>query len=248
MRFKKGFTLAEILIVLMVLGALAVMTIPTLIKGVTESQIKTAYKKALNSIVNLTTMENLSGNMPIGVSAGNADRLFDLLNQSMSIKSYVSSDKAKLNANVVSVDKKEYTGTAPTAANRHSYWLVGDDNISYLITQGADCKSKSDIISGQDSADANGTAMSTSYGGTGALTSPESASTAKNSCFVIYVDINGPSQGPNAFVDYSNKIKGDVDTPQILSDQFPIYIAKDGATAGNQNKTITGRIAADIKK
>ena len=46
MRIKKGFTLAEILIVLMVIGIIATMTIPGLMKGVQEAQYKTAYKKA----------------------------------------------------------------------------------------------------------------------------------------------------------------------------------------------------------
>ena len=41
-----GFTLAEILIVLMVIGIIATMTIPGLMKGVQEAQYKTAYKKA----------------------------------------------------------------------------------------------------------------------------------------------------------------------------------------------------------
>ena len=45
MRIKKGFTLAEILIVLMVIGVIATMTIPSLMKGVAEAQYKAAYKK-----------------------------------------------------------------------------------------------------------------------------------------------------------------------------------------------------------
>ena len=45
MRIKKGFTLAEILIVLMVIGVIATMTVPSLMKGVNEATYKTAYKK-----------------------------------------------------------------------------------------------------------------------------------------------------------------------------------------------------------
>ena len=50
MRLKKGFTLAEILIVLMVIGVIATLTVPTMMKGVTEAQLKTSYKKAYNTI------------------------------------------------------------------------------------------------------------------------------------------------------------------------------------------------------
>ena len=45
MRIKKGFTLAEILIVLMVIGVIATMTIPSVMKGVVDAQIKTGYKR-----------------------------------------------------------------------------------------------------------------------------------------------------------------------------------------------------------
>ena len=62
MRLKKGFTLAEILIVLMVIGVVATMTIPSLMRGVQDAQFKTAYKKAFNAVVNIAAMESISGN------------------------------------------------------------------------------------------------------------------------------------------------------------------------------------------
>lgn len=47
MGFKKnGFTLAEVLITLGIIGVIASLTIPTLVKNYQDSQFKTAYKKA----------------------------------------------------------------------------------------------------------------------------------------------------------------------------------------------------------
>ena len=64
MRIKKGFTLAEILIVLMVIGVIATMTIPTLLGAVQDQQYKTAYKKAFNQISGIMAMEAVGGSLP----------------------------------------------------------------------------------------------------------------------------------------------------------------------------------------
>ena len=45
---KSGFTLAEVLTTLMVIGVVAAMTIPTLMNSTNEQQLKVAYKKALS--------------------------------------------------------------------------------------------------------------------------------------------------------------------------------------------------------
>lgn len=45
---KAGFTLAEVLTTLMVIGVVAAMTIPTLINSTSDAQYKAAYKKAMS--------------------------------------------------------------------------------------------------------------------------------------------------------------------------------------------------------
>ena len=46
--FKEGFTLAEVLITLGIIGVVAAMTMPTLMNSTNGAQYKTAYKKALS--------------------------------------------------------------------------------------------------------------------------------------------------------------------------------------------------------
>lgn len=46
--FKKGFTLAEVLITLGIIGVVAAMTMPTLMNSTNGAQYRTAYKKALS--------------------------------------------------------------------------------------------------------------------------------------------------------------------------------------------------------
>ena len=56
MQNKSGFTLAEVLITLGIIGVVAAMTIPTLMTNTTASQFKTAYKKSLSSLKQGITM------------------------------------------------------------------------------------------------------------------------------------------------------------------------------------------------
>ena len=46
--FKSGFTLAEVLITLGIIGVVAAMTMPTLMNSTNGAQNRTAYKKALS--------------------------------------------------------------------------------------------------------------------------------------------------------------------------------------------------------
>ena len=48
---KSGFTLAEVLITLVIIGVIAAMTIPTLLSNTNKQETKTALKKAM-SIIN----------------------------------------------------------------------------------------------------------------------------------------------------------------------------------------------------
>ncbi len=56
---KQGFTLAEVLITLGIIGVVAAMTIPTLISNTNGAQFKTAYKKSL-SVLNQAVLLNVA--------------------------------------------------------------------------------------------------------------------------------------------------------------------------------------------
>lgn len=254
MRLKKGFTLAEILIVLMVIGVIATMTIPSMMKGVTEAQLKTGYKKAYNTISNFAAMERVSGTLPARATEANINSLYTALNNSLSVKGYASdgmnsgsvnptgsgvkciklSDGSILGTNegtcadvaASSVDSGSIGADTTTA------WIVTEDNIAYAVVQGGaknvNASTKQQIAAMDTDADAT------------------EASSA-----VIYVDVNGITKGPNTFevqgiskeLDLTNY--SPLDT--ITGDRFKIYIGIDGATAGPREGTATGRMAADIK-
>ncbi|MCR5260963.1 MAG: prepilin-type N-terminal cleavage/methylation domain-containing protein [Candidatus Gastranaerophilales bacterium] len=47
---KKGFTLAEVLITLVIIGVIAAMTIPTLMNSTNQQEFRTGFKKAISSL------------------------------------------------------------------------------------------------------------------------------------------------------------------------------------------------------
>ena len=74
---KLGFTLAEVLITLVIIGVIAAMTVPTLMNNTQGQENKTAFKKAISSMNQALTMEYaLEGNTAAvstinGLPAGN---------------------------------------------------------------------------------------------------------------------------------------------------------------------------------
>ena len=56
MRVRSGFTLAEVLITLGIIGVVAAMTMPTLMSSTQGAQYKAAYKKALSALSQAVTL------------------------------------------------------------------------------------------------------------------------------------------------------------------------------------------------
>lgn len=50
MNRKQGFTLAEVLVTLMIIGVIAAMTIPSLMQNTQQQEFKAAYKKAVSML------------------------------------------------------------------------------------------------------------------------------------------------------------------------------------------------------
>ncbi len=244
MRFKKGFTLAEILIVLMVIGALATMTVPALMKGVTETQTKTAYKKAFNTIANLIALERTQGNSPTVMGAGSINQLLDSMINNMSVNGYaeynacdgVACSPSAIKPNIqykLGTETKETGSTdavnATSITNSNgSPWIVGDDGIAYrILTSKASgtCENKSVINEQKTLANAQAKA-----------------------CVYVLVDVNGLGKMPNRldsqvetfFTNAQDKMK------TLDGDRFYIYVGKDGATAGSKMYSATGRIVSDM--
>ena len=56
MNKKSGFTLAEVLVTLMIIGVIAAMTIPSLMQNTAQQEFKAAYKKAISMLNQAVTL------------------------------------------------------------------------------------------------------------------------------------------------------------------------------------------------
>lgn len=264
MRLKKGFTLAEILIVLIVIGAIATMTIPSLMKGVTESQWKTAYKKAYNAIVNLTAMERIAGQLPSSADKVGVGKMFSSLKSSLSVKDYAAAPTEANIASQATYNNAEYytnieyktaksNGDTEAAAATStgdtlqagligtvSPWITTEDNLSYVIVAGS-------------TSTGEGQNVTSSAGGCLTKAKINEKETMKDavgaSCVVVVVDVNGLSNGPNRVESQSatTKLEPTASMETLTGDRYYIYIGNDGATAGAKKYLVTGRIVADLK-
>ena len=258
MRLKKGFTLAEILIVLMVIGVIATMTIPSMMKGVTEAQLKAGYKKAYNTIANFAAMERVAGAWPAKGTAENMALLYQGLNSSLSVKTFArqsvnegavlqSSDDnykacitAEINGTNTTIGSGNdcfeiHTAAAATengtASSVDEIWIVTEDNIAYTVQNGG--RTDQNCATKQ------------------AISAAEDDNAAAAlSCFVMVVDVNGLAKGPNTLETQGlgqNEITDTSSMETLTGDQYKIYTGLDGATSGPRSATVTGRIMADLK-
>ena len=68
---KNGFTLAEVLITLAIIGVVATLTLPALMSNTAEQQAMTAYKKILNSLNEAAQMNAAIDGFDYSVPLGN---------------------------------------------------------------------------------------------------------------------------------------------------------------------------------
>ena len=109
---KLGFTLAEVLITLVIIGVIAAMTVPTLMNNTQGTENKTAFKKAISSLNQALTLEYaLEGN-----TAASADII----------------ETMKKRTNVINTKGEWYTGTTKGSATDGI--LVTADGIIYDLT------------------------------------------------------------------------------------------------------------------
>ena len=93
MKKHAGFTLAEVLITLGIIGVVAAMTIPTLMSNTGKAEFKTAFKKIISAVNQAVTLSVAIDYMDFGdATAGTgADSVFEILRKKMQIAKTESS-------------------------------------------------------------------------------------------------------------------------------------------------------------
>ena len=237
---KNAFTLAEILIVVSIIGLIAAYTVPSLLRGVIEKQWKSSYKKAYNVIFNLYSSERAVGFVPYSADSASVLLMFKSLNSHLSIKDYAAPpDENKINSEALYDINKYYNkvnfGLESNGENILVYdtnstvspWIITEDNIAYSVISGDGCSTLETI----NSADSH-------------------VGAKKFSCVLIVVDVNGLNNGPNRIepqIISDNALKTDDAMDILTGDRFYIYVGLNGITAGNKKNSVMGRIIADVK-
>ena len=215
---KSAFTLAEILIVLMVIGLMSILTVSIIVPIVDSNQWRASYSKIFTSLRNLYESERFVGSFSSVTATKEA--MFKMMQRCFLVNSY-----APVKDDGVLYKKDEYVSESglPTGSLGYDYWIITDENAAYrILSQGTDCDLRAEIN--------NETTV---------------AGASEKACYTLVVDVNGLSRGPNTLGEQN--IAASEEMGLIKNDRFYIYVGSDGATAGNKTNFVTGRIVAGMK-
>ena len=166
---KKGFTLAEVIVALSLIGVISVLTVPSLMTNTNVKKKAMAYKKAQMVLNDAFVNGNSDGTM-----VKDLDTLLDKMTPYMAVKYYYGMDASGKKLELKTSDGVE-TKTAETTSN----WIVSNDGIAYKFTQVTDqdkCTNEKKVLNVNVAASGTEKSMS---------------------CYEVEVDIDGPKKGDN---------------------------------------------------
>ena len=134
---KSGFTLAEVLITLGIIGVVAAMTMPTLMNQTNGAQFRTAYKKALSAISQAVTLnvalEEWNFADTTATSTGADDlSIYSMLNKRMNV---VRKETAAITGYNVALKSSDTALGNATAVGASNYTLFFNDGIMLTFAQ-----------------------------------------------------------------------------------------------------------------
>ena len=113
---KSGFTLAEVLITLVIIGVIAAMTVPTLMNNTNSQEFRSALKKAISALNQAVTMQYaLEGSLMSDYTASN-----------------IVQDVFQARLNVISTDSTSWKSTSTTCSNASGVFVTAD-GMAYCI-------------------------------------------------------------------------------------------------------------------
>jgi len=138
---KAGFTLAEVLLVITIIGIVASLTIPGLITSVQESQYKIAFKKNFANLSNATN-QILEDNPNISDDWTNHDKVRDEYGNYFTFIKTCNS-YTPMNGICWATDGTKYlndTGGGPLSLDQHSIAILNDGTFLNFNLSGGICQ------------------------------------------------------------------------------------------------------------
>ena len=230
---KNGFTLAEVLITLGIIGVVAAMTIPTLISNTNGAQFKTAYKKVLSTmnqavLMNIalenTDLSTLKKDAATGQTVPDGATMTKLLNDRMQSATDITTNYFKEATNIGTI---EYTGeVACTTENKEQ-----PDSPCYGSTNGSETGAATTFTPTNTNVKIFSFADGTSFAyNIDAENCTDSTKGSENNKCIGFIDVNGAT-GPNRVVTCDTGTEeggtGDkactVDSSGV-TDIYPVYL------------------------
>ena len=126
-----GFTLAEVLITLGIIGVVAAMTMPTLMNQTQGAQYKTAYKKALSALSQAVTLNVALDEWNFADADNDKYKIEEMLSNRMNVvRTETGWDKVK------DAKGNDYAVTGGGVATSGGEIDLGDDNITLFFNDG----------------------------------------------------------------------------------------------------------------
>ena len=137
---KKGFTLSEILIVMVVIGVIVAIVVPSLCAKANAASIKKTLQKGFSVLANAYSIEFAV--KPLPKTKDDGEKVIDALRNNTQIKSYLTCEGG--------VCSQKYE-VQPVGS-----WIITDDNIAYKVIQGGaeNCATKQTITQIRNTNDA----------------------------------------------------------------------------------------------
>ena len=199
-----GFTLAEVLITLGIIGVVAAMTMPTLMNSTNGAQYKTAYKKALSvlsqAVVLNVALDDYDLSQTVAATGNDEASLYNLFKNRM---------------NVVKTEGNTYTAkstTSQTGTNTsvvfgdktNNYTLYFNDGITFTFPKSSAQCSAGNSTNAVANRDQLGTDTSVGY------------------CYGV-IDVNG-EKNPNRIVSCDSDTQGDTCKVSNPTDIYPVVM------------------------
>ena len=224
-----GFTLAEVLITLGIIGVVAAMTIPTLISNTNGAQFKTAYKKALSTLNQAVIMNIAIDDTDFSTleaededTDGAANTMSALLSARMQSatnisESYFGTDGVTTNLANMEFQGEDLTCTSENIVEDSGSPCEGQTAGSTVATA-AKTEATVDATTFKVFSFADGTAFG--FAIDNADCTDNTKGTA-NAC-VGFIDVNGAT-GPNTIIDCAEAESGECESSEI-TDVYPVYL------------------------
>lgn len=229
MKKTKAFTLAEVLIVMGIIGVLAMLTVPNMLSDVASKKRSTSFKKAYTSLSNVYASYFTGANQaPSTNTTLAANNLYVALISKFNVDYFYKFNNG-------AIEKKydpiitEATSSAERGdeKNKDAYdrWIKTNDGFAYLIERGSVACASRLVINEK-------------------TTLPDAK---KETCMTVTVDYNAEKSPNKNCAEVSNAGEGSTITEDAISkledcDQLTFLLSDHGFTAGNSGTTVGGAI------